>query len=44
MECFTEFYELLESLTQPPVIEEDSELGIIDDDFKSDLSTDIEEK
>lgn len=44
MECFTEFYELLESLTQPPVIEEDSEQGIIDDDFKSDLSTDIEEK
>ncbi len=44
MECFTEFYELLESLTQPPVIEEDSDQGIIDDDFKSDLSTDIEEK
>ena len=44
MECFTEFYELLENLTQPPVIEEDDELGAIDDDFKSDLSTGIDEK
>ena len=44
MECFTEFYELLEKLTQPPVIEEDDELGTIDDDFKSDLSTGIDEK
>jgi len=44
MECFTEFYELLENLTQPPVIEEGDELGIVDDDFKSDLSADINEK
>ena len=44
MECFTEFYELLENLTQPTVIEEDDELGTIDDDFKSDLSTGIDEK
>ena len=44
MECFTEFYELLENLTQPPVIDEDDELGTIDDDFKSDLSTGIDEK
>lgn len=43
MECFTEFYELLENLTQPPVVEEDDELGIIDDTFKSDLSAGIEE-
>ncbi len=44
MECFAEFYELLENLTQPPVIEGDDELGIIGDDFKSDLSTGIDEK
>lgn len=44
MECFAEFYELLENLTQPPVIEGDNELGIIGDDFKSDLSTGIDEK
>ena len=44
MECFTEFYELLENLMQPPVVEKDDEQGTIDDDFKSDLSTGIEEK
>ena len=44
MECFTEFYELLENFTQPPVVEEDEELGVIVDDLKSDLSAGIEEK
>ena len=44
MECFTEFYELLESLTQPPVIEEEDGLETIDEDFKIDLSTGIDEK
>lgn len=44
MECFTEFYELLESLTQPLVIEEEDGLETIDKDFKIDLSTGIDEK
>jgi len=43
MECFNEFYERLEALTQPPVIEEDDELGAFENDFKSDLSAGIEE-
>ena len=43
MECFTEFYELLETLAQPPVIAEDDEQGYHDDVFMSDLSEGIEE-
>ncbi len=44
MECFTEFYEVLETLTQPPVIEDEDAQETIDDDFKIDLSTGIDEK
>ena len=44
MDCFNEFYERLEALTQPPVVEDDDELEIIDDSFKSDLSVGIDEK
>lgn len=43
MECFTEFYELLETLAQPPVIEENDEQGYFDDVFMNDLSEGIEE-
>ena len=44
MDCFNEFYERLEALTQPPVVEDDEELEIIDESFKSDLSVGIDEK
>lgn len=43
MDCFTEFYELLETLAQPPVIAEDDEQGYNDDVFMNDLSEGIEE-
>ncbi len=43
MVCFTEFYELLETLAQPPVIEEDVEQGCFEDVFMNDLSEGIEE-
>ena len=43
MDCFTEFYERLEALTQPPVVEDDDELVGLEEDFKSDLSFGIEE-
>ena len=44
MDCFNEFYERLEALTQPTVVEDDDELEIIDDSFKSDMSVGIDEK
>lgn len=44
MDCFTEFYERLEALTQEPVVDEDEELdAVIEDNLKSDLSSGIEE-
>lgn len=43
MDCFNEFYERLEALTQPPVVEEDEERGEIEDIVTSDLSAGIEE-
>ena len=43
MECFTDFYELLETLVQPPVIEQDDEQGSLNDVFTNDLSEGIEE-
>ena len=43
MECFTEFYELLETLAQPPMLEEDDDQGYLDDVFMNDLSEGIEE-
>lgn len=43
MECFTEFYKLLETLVQPPVIEEDDNQGYFNDVFMNDLSEGIEE-
>ncbi len=43
MECITDFYELLETLVQPPVIEQDDEQGSLNDVFTNDLSEGIEE-
>ncbi len=43
MDCFSEFYEMLEDLAQPPIVGENDESGALEDDFKTDLSTGIEE-
>lgn len=43
MDCFTEFYDLLETLARPPMIEEDNNPGGFDDVLMNDLSEGIEE-